>query len=55
MGTRWDHLYGRKDIYPKQQNLRERILWENHDFIDVSYPEQQRMIVTINASWKMHG
>ena len=29
---------------PNNQKLKKRILWENHDFVDVGYPEQQRMI-----------
>jgi len=29
---------------PNNQKLKKRILWKNHDFVDVGYPEQQRMI-----------
>jgi len=29
---------------PNNKKLRERILQENHDFVDVDHPRQQRMM-----------
>ena len=43
MGRRWDCICGRENICPKQQ--------ENHDSVDVGYPEQQRMLELIKRNY----
>ena len=38
-------IYMEERIYiPNNKKLRERILQENHDFVDVDHPRQQRMM-----------
>ena len=45
-------LYIEGRIYvPNNKKTREKILKENHDSMDVGYPEQQRMLELIKRNY----
>ena len=40
---------------PNNKKLRERILQENHDFVDIGYPGQQRMMELLKQNYWWSG
>ena len=45
-------VYIEEQIYiPNNQKLKERILWENHDSVDVGHLEQQRMMELVKKNY----
>ena len=45
-------VYMEGKIYvPNNKKTREKILKENHDLVDVEYPEQQRMLELIKQNY----
>jgi len=54
-GIIWEQdmiAYREERIYiPNNKKLRERILQENHDFVDVGHPGQQRMMELLKQNY----
>jgi len=48
------YMEGRVHI-PNNKKLRERILWKNHDFVDVGHPKQQRMMELLKQNYWWQG
>jgi len=44
--------YMDRQIYiPNNRKIKERILQENHDLVDVGHPEQQQMIELVKRNY----
>ena len=58
-GLVWEQdgiIYMEEQIYiPNNKNLKEQILQENHDPIDVSHPGQQRMLELVKRNYWWPG
>jgi len=58
-GTTWEQdriAYMKERIYiPNNKKLRERILWENHDFVNVGYSGQQRIMELLKQNYWWPG
>jgi len=45
-------IYMDRQIYiPNNKKIREQILQENHNFVDISYSEQQRMLELVKRNY----
>ena len=40
---------------PNNKKLREMILWENHDFVDIGHLGQQRMVELLKQTYWWPG
>ena len=58
-GLSWEEdgiIYMEGRIYvPNNKKLKEKILQENHDLVDVRYPGQQRMLELIKKNYWWPG
>ena len=58
-GLTWEQdgiTYMEMKIYiPNNKKLKERILWENHDFVDIGYPGQQKMMELLKQNYWWPG
>jgi len=45
----------RRIYIPNNKKLRERILWENHDFVDIGHLGQQRMVELLKQNYWWPG
>ena len=54
-GLSWEQdgiAYMEEQIYiPNNKKLKEKILWENHNVVDVEHPGQQRMLELLKRNY----